>query len=428
MKDLLPDFLRGTVYTIMNVVLMITLLQPKYSKKVTRFALLGIIIADITLSLYCYLQKDLTLLSKLDLILFALICFAIKPLFKDSFLQWLFCYITIQNFGVAVIVLSFLGSRHLPYPKYANTVLRLILFLVIVFLLRRYVRPLYRQMVERWNDFFYVAAAINASFNYYFWSSKDIISTLREEAVPLVLLVFVTLAAYSSIFYSLKALSREYTLREENLKMQNGQTLLRLSTMSMEQRLSLMDQAARQMSILNHDRRHFNNTLLGLLRQEKNAAAITMLEQQAYVSPATTKSWCENPVVNAAVTYYLGLADKAGIDCDIKLDIPATLPVDSLELTITLSNLLENAIHACEELQPGGKRYIRCTGLFTGQLIIEIENSCTGEIPLDEKGNPLSLNDGHGIGTKSVLAFADHYNGQVIYNTRDGVFNVRLLL
>ena len=428
MEYLLPDFLRGAVYTVMNVVLMITLLQPKYSKKVTQFAMLCIILADLALSLYCYLLEDLTLLSKLDLILFALICFAIKPLFKDSFMQWLFSYITIQNFGVAVIVLSFLGSRHLPYPKYANTVLRLILFLAIVFLLRRYVRPLYRQMVERWNDFFFVAVAINTSFNYYFWSSKDIISTLREEAVPLVLLVFVTLAAYSSIFYSLKALSREYTLREENLKMQNGQTLLRLSTMSMEQRLSLMDQAERKMSILNHDRRHFNNTLLELLRQEQTAAAITMLEQQSHVPLVTTRSWCENPVVNAAVSYYFSLADKAGIDCDIKLDIPAKLPIDSLELTIALSNLIENAIHACEKLQPEVKRYIRCIGIFTSQVIIEVENSCVGKIPLDNKGNPLSLNDGHGIGTKSVQAFAERYSGQVIYRTRDGVFNVRLLL
>lgn len=428
MTVLFPDFLRAAVSCIMNVVLMITLLQPKYSKRVTHFAMLGISLVYLMVSMYCYLLGDLTLLSKLNVVLFTMLCFAIRPLFQDSFMQWLFSYITIQNINVAVIVLSFLGSRHLPYPIYANTVLRLVLSLSIVFLLRRYVRPLYRQMVERWNNFFYVAASIYAAFIYYFLGSSNIVASLEEEAAPLLLLVLVALAAYTSVFHSLQALSRQYALREENLRMQNGQALLRLSSVSMEQRLSLMDEAERQMSIVNHDHRHFNNTLLELLRQGQTGAAITILEQQAHVPLTPPRSWCENPVVNAAVSYYVSLADKAGIDFDIRLDIPTKLPVDSQELAIALSNLLENAIQACEKLQPKTKRYLRCIGIFTGQLIVEVENSCAGEIPFDEQGNPVTLKEGHGIGTKSVLAFAERYNGQVIYHTHDGVFNVRLLL
>jgi len=59
------------------------------------------------------------------------LCFAVRTLFKDTFMQWLFSYITVQNIDI-VIILSFDGSRHLPYPFYANSLLRAILFYLLI--------------------------------------------------------------------------------------------------------------------------------------------------------------------------------------------------------------------------------------------------------------------------------------------------------
>ncbi len=428
MTELIPDLLRAVVSNVMEVVLLITLLKPRHDKKVTNLAMLGIIIINLLLTVYCYIYGNLTMLSKLDVLLFTVLCFAIKPLFQDSIMQWLFSYITIQNINLSVMVLSFLGSRHLPYPPYANTVLRLAMYLAIVFMLRRYIRPLFRQMEERWNVFFYVAVAVNVALLYYFVGSNDVVYTITENALPMLLLIIVAVAAYTSILYSLKTLSREYNLREENMKMQNGQALLRLSAMSMERRLSVMDEAARQMSIVNHDRRHFNNALLELLRRGLAEGAVSMLEQQTQCYPTPPKSFCENPAVNASVCYYAALAKESGIECDIRLDIPAELSMDSLELAMSLSNLMENAIQACGKLEPGVRRYLHCIGLYTGQLILEVQNPFAGEIHLDENGRPAAFDERHGIGTKSVLAFAARYNGQVLYNINEGIFNVRLIL
>jgi len=60
------------------------------------------------------------------------LCFAVRPLFKDTFMQWLFSYITVQNISDIVIILSFDGSRHVPYPSYANSLLRAILFYLLI--------------------------------------------------------------------------------------------------------------------------------------------------------------------------------------------------------------------------------------------------------------------------------------------------------
>ncbi|MEM1483430.1 hypothetical protein V6615_00985 [Oscillospiraceae bacterium PP1C4] len=43
-----------------------------------------------SLALACYLSGNRTLLAKLDIVLFAVLCFAVWPMFKDTFMQWLF--------------------------------------------------------------------------------------------------------------------------------------------------------------------------------------------------------------------------------------------------------------------------------------------------------------------------------------------------
>jgi len=427
MAELIPDLLRAAVSTTMNVVLMLSLLQPKYGRKVTHSAMLGVLALDFGSALYCYISGNLTLLAKIDLVLFTVLCFAVRPFFKDTFMQWLFSYITLQNISDIVIILSFIGSRYLPYPPYANSALRLVLFLLFYFLLKYRVRPLYRQLVKHWNVFFYVALSAYLTFGYYVLSSEDIVVTLTEQAVPLLLVIAITLTAYISIFHSLKVLSREAALREENLKLQNAKQLLRQSAHSMEQRIALMDESSKQMSIVNHDHKHLNNALQELLEQGKADEALSMLkDQQLFSFSKAPVSYCENAAANAAIGYYAALARREDITCDIRAQIPTETELDSLELSMVLSNLMENAINACVTL-PEEKRHLQLTVICDEQLIIETENPYEKEITLDENGCPTSENEGHGIGTKSILAFAERYGGEVIYKIADGIFNVRIM-
>ncbi|HBT63548.1 MAG TPA: ATP-binding protein, partial [Ruminococcaceae bacterium] len=53
---------------------------------------------------------------------------------------------------------------------------------------------------------------------------------------------------------------------------------------------------------------------------------------------------------------------------------------------------------------------------------------CTEGTVLDESGYPLACEEGHGIGSKSVIAFAKKYGGELLYKIENGVFRVRLLV
>lgn len=226
----------------------------------------------------------------------------------------------------------------------------------------------------------------------------------------------------------MKVLSHEAALREENLKLQNSRELLQQSAQSMEQRIALMDESAKQMSIANHDNKHLNNALQELLEQGKTDEALSLLKvQQPFNFNMTSVSYCENAVANAAIGYYASLARREDISYDIRTQIPTEPKFDSLELAIVLSNLMENAINACIALSNEEKRCFIMTVICDEQLIIEIENSYESGITLDENGYPTSGNEGHGIGTKSILAFAECYGGEVIYKIAEGTFNVRII-
>lgn len=421
MELLLPNLLRGVVSAVMNIVLLSSLLQPKYSRRTTRFVMLAVIIVNLSSAIFCYINNDLTLLAKFDVVYFTLLCFVIRPFFRDSFMQWLFSYMTALNVSSIVIILSFIFSRYLPYPPYANVVLRLILFTAIVLLIRKVLRPLYRQAVEHWSVFFFVAGTAFAAFAWFLFQGEDIVQTLTEQAAPMLWLVLITLAAYGSVFYSLKRIGDEYRLKQDK-------ALLELSSETMKQRLSLMGETVEKMRIVQHDQRHITATLLELIENGETENAAAVLRQQITGFPKKPMTYCDNITVNAAVSYYALLAEEQGIRCDLRLDIPEKLPFSDLALSMVLSNLMENVIQACEKLDPQAERFLNVSAIYTGQLILEVENPYFGEVTLDQNGCPTAQEDGHGWGGESVRAFVRENGGELLYRVDDGIFNVRLMI
>lgn len=95
---------------------------------------------------------------------------------------------------------------------------------------------------------------------------------------------------------------------------------------------------------------------------------------------------------------------------------------------MVVSNLMENAIQACGRLAQNQTPYLRFTCRSVGRLLLEMENPCAAGTALDKNGYPVSGEEGHGIGSKSVIAFVNKYDGELLYNIENGVFRVRLLV
>lgn len=427
MIAILPDLLRAVVSDIFNVLNVSTMIEPK-KRKSGILVLLSVMIINLTLDIYCYMNGSLTQLVWLDFVLFTILCFAIRPFFEDNLVQWLFSYVTAQNIELAVVIVSFVVSRYLPYPVYANTVVRLLLFIIIYMVFRFLVRPIYRQSLEHWDIYFYVSMIICFSFLVVFLSGDNIVTTLTMYKMPLMLVVLLAASAYYAVFYTLKILSKEYKLQEENLTYQSRQELMRLSIVNLEQQLSMMDEKEELRRREAHDSRHYKNTILELIKRGE------IEEVKKLLSPKNTpiepiKQYCENRTVNAVITNMENRAKDEGITLQMRLDIPKRLSMDDIEFAMVIANLLENALQAVEKMNYAANQKIRFTCLFTGaQLLLEIVNPYEGDVLLNEEGYPVASREMHGIGTINVIAFAQKHNAQLIYEAENGVFRVRMMI
>lgn len=428
MMALLPDIIRSVVTTTMLVALLFTLGQPKYGKKVQVIAIIGIISLNFTANLYFYLQNDYTALAKFDIIFFLVVGIAAKPLFSDTIMPWLFNCLTVFNIYGTIVILSYYLCGLFPNPYYAITALRFVLFAAAIWLFYSRLRKIYHQTAERWSIYLVVAAGLFINYAWYFISDGNVEEMLAENFFPLLLLILLAVLVYVAIFRTLQKSTRDAEILAERLTMQAEREYLLLAADNMSQRLKLMDDAAAQNSLAAHDRRHFNNLLLELLEDGERGEAVKLLQKETAAVPKLSRAYCENPAVNAAVCHYAALAKQAGIETEIQLEVPNNIAVDSLELSMVVSNLMENAINACEKLQEGTSPYLRFTCRNAGRLLLEIENPCGECVTLDKNGYPATEEKGHGIGTKSVAAFGKKYDGELLYKIENGIFRVRLLV
>lgn len=72
--------------------------------------------------------------------------------------------------------------------------------------------------------------------------------------------------------------------------------------------------------------------------------------------PHAYKKYCENTTVNAAIMHYVTMAERNDIKVTVSANIPYNTGADEMQLAIAISNLLENAIHACEKVQEAANR------------------------------------------------------------------------
>lgn len=426
MANIFSDLLRAVVTNVMLILLLCTMATPKYKNKWIYITVIALImIANVCVNSYFYLSENYTAVFYTDFIMLIVIGVTLKPLFSDKIMQWCFSYITMLNIYVAIVFLSYILCDYFPHPNYAITILRFVFFSIIVFVLNKKVSALYRKVLDYWHIYMLPIVALFICFLGFFFGG-DIEEMLVNNSLPLVLLILLGISIYVTIIHSLNTITEQYTLREERQAMQAEHEYLHLAAESMSQRLSLMEEVSTQNSRAAHDRRHFNNMLLELLEDGNCDEAVKLLKKGTAVAPKASRVYCENHAVNAAVSHYVAISEKAGIATKIELDIPNKLEADSLELSMAVSNLMENAIEACNKLNTS--TYLRFTCRNIGRLLLEMENPCDDSAALDENGLPKALADGHGIGSKSVFAFSKKYDGELIYKIENGVFNVRLLI
>ena len=98
--------------------------------------------------------------------------------------------------------------------------------------------------------------------------------------------------------------------------------------------------------------------------------------------------FCDNVIVNAVLAQRLCRMEQDSIRFAHQLRIPEQIGIQDIDLMCLFSNIMDNAIEACEELPENLQRWIRLQAtLRSGLLLLTCENSAQ-----PSAGNPMFQN------------------------------------
>ena len=136
-----------------------------------------------------------------------------------------------------------------------------------------------------------------------------------------------------------------------------------------------------------------------------------------------------NPVVNAIVNQKGIQARKQGVDFTVESDkLPVSLPIENIDLSVLIGNLLDNAVEACCELKDA--KITLKIKIFPGYLAIRVTNPVKENI---QRTNPhlhssKKNKETHGWGLPSIRMIAEKYSGKLCIEMKEKSFEATAML
>lgn len=128
--------------------------------------------------------------------------------------------------------------------------------------------------------------------------------------------------------------------------------------------------------------------IYSLLESGENTADIQKLidASNEKMKNSAMKRYCENSIVNAILAIKLKAAEEKGIKVECECKIAEQLDMEMIDLCSLFTNLIDNAVEACEQMETDADRWIRVrAGERAGVLGIKVENTYFNP-PVYEKG------------------------------------------
>lgn len=238
----------------------------------------------------------------------------------------------------------------------------------------------------------------------------------QEETKPTFLIIFLLIALLNVLLYILMSKMQRDNMVKEEYK-------LLKSNISAQEKLALetMERYS-EVRTLKHDMKHYLTVAAELISNEQSEEAKSYIESvlDEKISPAGMVVNTGSAVVDAVINSKISLCSEKGIStkCIIDTQFEGSNDVD---ISILLSNLLDNAINGCDKSNPHIELVICKVKSMT---YIAVKNSIAESVLLnnpDLKTDKQNKSE-HGFGIKSIKQIADKYDGSIEFKEENGVF------
>lgn len=344
-------------------------------------------------------------------LLFLYFCIVSRDGFpKKSFLfMTYFCLFSVSDNMLKLMVRLFLPQISEIAGYYVAIVLRNMVLLLVLVLYKKYAAVTLGSLMDSskkwWNP---------ALIALLFYLSQVVVTVLNAaNAMPDVylLLTFAAIsimmcAVYSIIFSNVNYMKKE---SETALVHQNAQYL--------SNRLSALQNAVDANRRFRHDIRHHMEVIAEYAKTGDTSAILAYIgEYRNEISEAAVKQYSLNRTIDSILSVYADKAGEGGVSFMVRCNVPGELKVREIDLIALLGNLLENALHGCQNSgkeKPCIEIHVR---LQNNRLIIVCNNSCSDKLKLSG-GLPV----GKSIGISSILSVCQKYDGNLDYRIENEV-------
>lgn len=193
-----------------------------------------------------------------------------------------------------------------------------------------------------------------------------------------------------------------------------------------------LEERLREEAAVRHESSHRLAALEAMLQEGDLEGLRENLAQWKTQNSQTVPRYTANFAVNSILQDTASKAKAAGIAFTAEAQIPEKLPLSHQDLCALLMNLLDNALEAAAQVEEPSQRFLRLRlSLQKGFLAVRCENSYTGKLAQDGKGNLLTTKENpqtHGFGIAKMSAVAEKYKSILDIRYTDIVFTVQTAL
>ena len=177
-----------------------------------------------------------------------------------------------------------------------------------------------------------------------------------------------------------------------------------------------------------HDFHHHLQVLKSYLTSgEYDRAAAYIDELDEKLQNVDTMLKTGNVSLDAILSAKMSQAKQLGIAVSVKANVPDSLTLSDVELSILVGNLLDNAIEACQSV--GSEPFIRLYLSMKGSMLYFYMLNSAGE-KREKIGSLFSSRKSgvHGFGLRRAESIIEEHGGWVKYNSEDGAFTSEFLV
>lgn len=239
----------------------------------------------------------------------------------------------------------------------------------------------------------------------------------RDEDISISIVLFssILMVANIAMLYIVDSIEKA-TVHEQNSRLLKQQIALQSANYN-----ALKENYSMQRKATHEFERHIQVLRDLLDREEYESAKNYVCQLQANRTLRVFSINSNNPVVDVVLNQKHQLAQENGITMRVQVNDLSSIPIQTDDLVVLLSNLLDNAIEAC--LRKDGQREIMCSVLDEDGIYISIRNTSNPVVITNGEITTSKPNSSeHGFGIPAIKFILKRLKAEYTFAYKNGWF------